>query len=212
MSRACVRRMALAGGLLVAVATAATAHAAAPAARLVTPQRATARLTTTGAFTVPHTRVTCSRGGSRCQVRALLSAKLTSTASPRTVAQVNFRLLPRKTSALKFRLSAAAAAAVRKAASAPAKLTIIATKHGFRRSRAVARLTLAAPAVPGGGTSTPIPRGVPPSALSTPPPPATPPPAPEPTPTPTAAPTPTETPTPTPTATPAPTPTEIATP
>src|SRR4051812_13485991 len=118
-----LRRIATAVGLLVAVTTVAAAHATPRAARFVTPHRATAHLADTGVLTVPRARVTCSRGGPRCRVRALLTARPASTARLRTFARRSLRLTPRHTSAVRFRLPAARAAAVRKAGNLAAILT-----------------------------------------------------------------------------------------
>src|SRR4051812_7865970 len=79
------------------------AQAATPAARIVAPHAATVHVATTGAFTVPHTRVVCSRGRPRCVVEAMLRPRLARKA---------VRVAPGKASALRLTLSAGQLAAV----------------------------------------------------------------------------------------------------
>ena len=185
MRRIRPQRIALSAGAAIALATVPAAQAAAPAARIVAPHAATVHVTGSGAFTVPRTRVICTRRGRRCQVKAVLRRASGSV----TLARKDLSLAAGKTATLRFELSASRLAVVQKAGSVDTTLTITASKRGSVQARLAVRLRLAArPSTP---TDDVVPAPLPSIA-----------PTPTPTPSP-SAPTPTETPSPTPTATPA---------
>src|SRR5262249_54151079 len=130
-----LRLFAAAVGLLL---PAAAAQASTPAARVTAPRGATVRVPRSLVLTAPQARVICADRGRRCRVQA----KLALSDPPRAIASRSFWLAPGKASALRFHLSTAGAEAVRKAGTASATLTIVATKHGFARAKVTARLTL----------------------------------------------------------------------